>query len=468
MIDVSEVLRGVPHFDTFCSVAKTDELVDSLRSDPRFEVTVVGTSGNGRPIELVRFGTGSVKALFAGGVHVHEPIGSLTVYSLLTLLSQGSPALVQADVEWFVLPCADPDGVLLNEGWTQQPFTLDRYVRGQYLQERPGQIDFSFPISYKELVFDRPSPEARVLQGVLDELRPDYFFSLHNSGFAGGTWFATTQDIGEAGYAQIHALLEHEGVPLQEESVSGAELFAAGVIPLPTLREHYDFLEQKGLPIPDEYRTGRAGAGSQEYLVEIKPDALVFIAELTYGRHPGEVSDRETGEDLRKLKLRIFADNKYLASVIFEEWERLRDDLDTASPFYRKILFDLIEGKDTLHEGVTAWYERPVQSLLFDPDNARPATERDRVEAYRYKGYFLGGAYCFVRLLQASTPTPAVVAAIERLERIFDTEIEAMKRAIDFDAYEVIDCDRLARAQLGSGLIALNSLLEQRSPSPHR
>jgi hypothetical protein len=459
MIDIQDVLRDVPHFETYCSVDRLRELVDELRADPRFEVTEPGASANGVPIHLVRFGEGSVKALVVGGPHVHEPIGSLTVFALLTLLRAGHPQLVAADVEWHVVPCIDPDGSILNEGWTQGPFDLDRFIRNFYLQARPDQVDFSFPVSYKELRFDRPSHEARILMAILDDLRPDYFFSLHNSSFAGGAWFAVTRDIGQETYAGIRELLEHEGVPLQEASVSGAELHAPGVIPLPTLREHYDFLEQKGLPIPDEYREGRAGAGSQEYLIEIKPDALVFIAELTYGTHPAEVSDRETGEHLRQLKLRIAADNKFLAAVVLDEWERTKGDLDTGSPFYRKIAFDLVETKDKLHEGVTAWYERPIQSLLFDPDDARPATERDRIEAYRFKGYFLGNAYNFVRLLRESTPTPAVLGAIERLESIFSDAIDAMKTHIDFDAYEPIELDRLARAQLGSGLIALNSVL---------
>lgn len=69
----------------------------------------------------------------------------------------------------------------------------------------------------------------------------------------------------------------------------------------------------------------------------------------------------------------------------------------------------------------------------------------------------------FVRLLKASKPTRAVREAIERLERVFDEAIDAVKQHIGFDAFEVIDCDRLAKVQLGSGLIALNSLLEKQT-----
>jgi hypothetical protein len=34
-------------------------------------------------------------------------------------------------------------------------------------------------------------------------------------------------------------------------------------------------------------------------------------------------------------------------------------------------------------------------------------------------------------------------------------------RHFDLDSIEVFDCDRLTRVQLGSGLVALNSLLER-------
>lgn len=231
---------------------------------------------------------------------------------------------------------------------------------------------------------------------------------------------------------------------------------------LPTVKKHYDDLEQQGVAIPEEFENGKLGACSLEYVLELNPGALAFVAELTYGQHPGDASEQEIGQSLRQLNLRLAADNKFLATIILEEWEKVKGDLDITSPFYRKILNDLILAKDKLHIGVTEWYEQPIQSLLFNPAESRAATERDRIQAYMFKIFFLGNASAFGRLLKVSKQTAAVRQAIERFEQAFDAAIKDMQQHLDFAAFKVTDCDTLAKVQLGSGLIALNSILQAR------
>ena len=97
-IEVQEVLRAAPRLQNFCSVQQLHDLARALAEDSRFEVTVPGESRGGLPIHHMRFGTGAIKAMWVGGVHAMEPIGSLTVFSLLTLLQQGNHALLAADV----------------------------------------------------------------------------------------------------------------------------------------------------------------------------------------------------------------------------------------------------------------------------------------------------------------------------------------------------------------------------------
>ena len=128
MIIIEDALNALPHFDGFPSVAAASSLAQSLKGDPRFTVKLAGVSANGLPIHHVQFGKDSVKALFAAFVHCPEPIGGLTVHGMTDLLRQSHPAVVDADVEWHFVLCADPDGALLNEAWTQQPFSLQDYM----------------------------------------------------------------------------------------------------------------------------------------------------------------------------------------------------------------------------------------------------------------------------------------------------------------------------------------------------
>jgi hypothetical protein len=462
MIDVQAVMRQMPHFETFCSVAKLDELTDRLRGDGRFEVTVLGESRGGRLIRHVRFGRGRVKALLVAFPHCKEPICGLTVYSLLSLLQQGQRELVEADVEWHVVPCIDPDGAVLNEGWTQRPVTMDHYMRNFYVQPLTDQVDGSFPIDYKRLKWERPSHEAAILRDLLGRVRPDFYYSLHNA-WIGGAFYHVSRDIGREYYERLYALLEQQSFPLQRRPMwrGVCAQFGEGVVDTWTIRKHYDYLE-KTIDAPEEVL--RFGSSSWDYLEQIKPGALTFVTEMGYVLHPADATERDTGENLRRFKLRVDAESKYLGTVLLEEWEKVRHEVDQSNPIYAAIVGGaVIPDRAALIDGGRPMAMQPSQDVLFSPQHDRIMQEGDRFQACMVEGgfWFLCHGYQFVRLLKASPQTPAIRRAIERCDSAFDQVLAEIQRYVDFDAFEVIPCDTLAKVQLGSGLIALSSLLER-------
>jgi hypothetical protein len=463
MIDVQEVLKGIPHFETFCSVEKLHSLVEHLRADSRFDVKVAGTSVNGVPVYHVRCGTGSVKALLVAFPDCMEPIGGMTTFSLMTLLREGNSALLAAEVEWHIVPCIDPDGALMNEAWSQKSFALETFMRNYFVQARREQVDNSFPISHKKLMWDQPSKEAQVLKGLLDRIQPDFFFSLHNA-WTGGAFYLLSRDIGRDAYRELYGLLESQRFPLQKRPIwkEICAQFSAGAVEMFSIRKYYDYLEQTNSS-PEKVLT--YGAGSWDYLAQIKPDALTFVTELGYVQHPSDESEKETGENLRRFKLRVDADSKYLGTVILEEWEKVKDDVDTSSPIYRAIVSGRVfPSRERLPEGAMPLSRYPTRDILFNPQYARTMTEGDRFNACMTDGgfFFLLFSYQFVRLLKASQQTPAVRQAVERLEHAFDDAVTELKRHVDFSSFKVFPCDTLVRVQLGSGLIALNSILDAR------
>lgn len=465
MIDVSNVLRQVPHFETFCSVAKLRKLVESLRGDSRFHIQTLGESVGGEPIHHVRFGSGSLKALVVGGPHAMEPIGSLTVFSLLTLLHQRNRTLLDADIEWHVVPCIDPDGAVLNEGWTQAPFTFENYVKNFYLQSTADMVDTSFPIKHKRLVWEQPSREAALLKGLIDRVLPDFYYGLHNA-WIGGAFYFISRDIDHEYHRELYSLLERHGVAVQRRPLwkEVCAQYGEGIVEMIDVTKHYDYVERT---TPNPENVVRYGASSRYYLTSIKPEALTFVTEMGYIRHPGDESEKDTGQNLRKFQLRLDADNKYLGAILLEEWEKVKGQVDPRSPFYRAIVggiaFPL--DKERLMEGgmPLSWY--PTRDLLFNSAYDKVMTEGDRFNACMINSgaCFPRLAYQLVRLLQASPQSVQVRQSIVRLERAFDEALADIGRHVDFDAFEVIDCDTLAKVQLGSGLIVLNSMLEAQS-----
>ncbi|WP_066965216.1 hypothetical protein [Rhizorhabdus dicambivorans] len=464
MIDVRAVLAALPHFDRFRSVAELNALSERLRADPRFSVEVIGASPNGVPIYDIACGTGTVTALVVGFPHCKEPICSLTIAGLLHLLEHDAIDLVATGVEWHIIPCIDPDGALLNEGWSLEPVDMERYMRSFYVQPLTSQVDGSFPIDHKRLRWDQPSPEAQILKDLLDRLRPDFYYSLHNA-WVGGAFYYFNRDMGPDCRDSLYALLDDEAFPLQRRPMwqGICEQYGEGIMETWSVRKHYDYLEPR-MDAPE--RVFPFGNQSWDYLEQIKPEAVSMATELGYVLHPLDGSERDTGENLRRFKLRIDADSKYLASLLIEVWERVKDDVDQNNPIYAAVIGGgVIPTRENLNLGGRPMAMHPTEDLLFNSLYDRPMKEADRFQACMVEGgfWFLCHSYQLVRLLKASEQTPAIVQAIPRLEAAFDEALAGIAAHVDFDAFEAIPYDRLARVQLGSGLVALNAILEERS-----
>jgi hypothetical protein len=253
--------------------------------------------------------------------------------------------------------------------------------------------------------------------------------------------------------------------PLNEEICAK---YADGVVEVMGMKKFYDYAE-KVLPHPEKDELVRYGVSSWDYLAEIKPSALTFIPEMGYAMHSSAESSRATSLHMRQFKLRQDADDKYLATVLLEEWEKVKADLDPNSPLYRAVAAGwVLPNRDTLSEGGMPVSRYPTRDLLFNPQYDRVMTEADLFKACMVDGGFFYQLYSyqFVRLLRASRQTEAVRAATVRVEQAFQAAHAELARHIDFAAFRIMDCDTLAKAQLGSGLIVLNSLLAGRGARP--
>jgi len=290
MIDIEKLTEQLPVFDTFCSVDKLNALVEECQADKRFTINVAGTSQQSEPIYHVQFGKGAVKVLAVAGPHADEPIGSLTVFSLLTLLKNSNEELLKQDVEWHIVPCIDPDGARLNEGWTQQAFTHKNFMKYFHKQAYKDQADYSFPMNYKGAVFDQPTQEAQILMRILDRAKPDFYYSLHNA-FATGCYFFISEDFGQPIYQAFYRLLEKCNVPLNARSGNhdSSVGYAAGVYEQPSIEQTYANCKSAGLDLGDM----DIGQMSCDYLKEIKPSAVIFVAEPAYANHPHTRSEKK-------------------------------------------------------------------------------------------------------------------------------------------------------------------------------
>src|SRR5439155_3222044 len=80
-MDTYQILSDVPRYTEFMSVAELSASSRELaRRFPKLvTLQAIGTSLEGRPLELLTIGNGPRKALLFGTPHPNEPIGTLTL-----------------------------------------------------------------------------------------------------------------------------------------------------------------------------------------------------------------------------------------------------------------------------------------------------------------------------------------------------------------------------------------------------
>ena len=164
------VVEEVPDYKAFLTVDELNSSSEKLAQEypSRVEMSEIGESRKGEKIGALRIGGGRRKALLFGFPHPNEPIGSMTLEYLSWRLV-GDRSLDKLDFTWYVVKCADPDGARLNEGWFKGPFTPLHYALNYYRPPGCQQIEWTFPIEYKTLVWDKPIPETRALMRVMEE-----------------------------------------------------------------------------------------------------------------------------------------------------------------------------------------------------------------------------------------------------------------------------------------------------------
>lgn len=452
MIDINKTLASFPSYRAFRSLADINAFTLALRGDPRFKVSVAGRSALGKPIRHVRFGRGGIKVLVVGYPHPNEPVGGLTVLALLTLLKEKHSPLAGQGIEWHIVPCAAPDGAALTEGWTLRPFSFRRFMEYYFRKDPCHDIESSFPIKYGTLDFHSPVPETRALMRVMRSARPDLYYSLHNAS-SEKAFFFVGRDLARKHCARLHALAKRLRIPLSEEPLPMAvKTYAKSIFSEILIRAEYDSIRKSG---DDPAKYIKSGATPVEYLREYNKEAFSFLCEFPHVKRT-RAAKKTSGPNRRRMLLRSEADRLYFISVLLGEWRKVGKEVNKSSPFYSQVAARM-PGRETALKN-----PRLQAKLLSDPAADRPTlpaeAEESRLETY----YDLCWNWQFLRLLEDSRRTPAVKAASARLKTLLTGFYLELEKTGAFAGFKPIPVNNLVRAQLGCGLIVINSILEER------
>ncbi len=450
-----ELLRGIPDYKVFLTVEELDENSRKLaeKYPEAAEVFEIGHTKEGYPLQCLRVGNGAHVALMFGCPHPNEPIGTMMLEYFTEQFAVNKELRDALDCTLYVVKAWDADGLRLNEKWLKGPYSIFNYSRNFFRPAGHKQVDWTFPIDYKELHFHDVIPEAEAMMGLIEKIRPEFIYSLHNAGFGGVYWYITSGE--EPLFEEFRAIANRVGVPLNlgEPESPSLKAISPAVYPLLTIRDEYDYIE-KYAPMEDMSKAIPCGTSSSDFAKELC-GAFTFLTELPYFYDP-RVDDTTPSDVIRKDAVLAnltwtAAANEELREIIAMSGEYL----DPEDPF---LLAVEAFTSDDMSEATKVMIEQ-------DPAYARPATEAEKFDnllcSRFYKllqyGMMVRANECALAAMEKAgeenePKRAALTAAFERAEAAHRKLAEELESEMH---YEVVPIRKLVEIQLGCGLLAL-------------
>lgn len=279
------------------------------------KVERLGSSREGRPIDLISVGRGSRAALIVGAPHANEPIGCATIIRLLTRLARDHALREGLDWQWHFIPAIDIDGIALNEDWFRGERTLERYLDHFYRPPFRLQPEYAFPLDVAGYRFDKQTPESSCWRLALDRIRPQLHCSLHGAD-TGGSFFLVSdcQPRLCKALADLPAQSDITLNTIGDTSVELAEL-APGVFSFPSIDAMIANAISMHRPPEDAWNAGDSSAGYSAKRFR----SFNMVCEVPLWRDVRERDPRDSG--------------RTLAEVISEEINMVRADEKLLKPF---------------------------------------------------------------------------------------------------------------------------------------
>lgn len=440
-MDIADILQTIPDYQEFLTLNELHQ--SSLQLIEEFpdiaQLQKIGTSTDGRSIEMLTIGQGSRTALLFGVPHPNEPIGTLSLEFLSRLLCERQDIREQLDTTFLIVKVIDPDGLALNAGWLKGAFSPLQYALNYYRPTQDEQVEWGFPIDYKTLHFSSPSAETQVLMQLMQEYRPSFCYSLHNASFC-GVYFYASQCL-PALFQQFHQLVAAQGLALHqgEPEVPYIQAWAQAVYPFFSVRDSYDYLQKNLGEDPAPYII--TGTSSADYLQQRVSDALTLVCELPYFTDSTLDDNAPSGLSRRE--------------ALAESMQRTEKTLELIETHFSALKPKVPANR--LFRSVADYLQRTPKRLaaqrkrIEDPAYAEEATKAQAFDVMvcrnLHPALYLGEVYRLAKEAGDEGHANEIRAQVE--ERIQHLEVES--------DIVILPLKKLVSVQAGSGLLALHA-----------
>ncbi len=453
MRDFTKLIENIPDYQEFLTVDEMDANTMKLQAEypDKVEVTEAGRSRKGHPIYCLKIAGGDKNAFMFGCPHPNEPMGAMMLEYFTRAIAEDDALRESLGYTWYIIKSIDVDGTQLNEKWFKGPFTLTNYARNYFRPAGYEQAEWTFPMSYKDYTFDKPIPETQVLMKIIDEAKPVFMYSLHNSGF-GGTYWYLTRDLSPI-WEKLYAASRKQNIPLHlgEPEVNYIKPYAPAIFPLIGQEDTYDYYE-KFADVPPETLMS-AGGSSGGYAG--KYGTVTLVTELPYFFEERIQSDKEmpfTRREAALKKLDYYHGNEQTIETYYSQVKHL---ISEDNPFAKMVELSLKHSQRD--------YETEKSFIESSEDYAGPCKESeafDNLELPKFFGLFMWTLTirsCEHELEKEHTEEEK--ALLRRVHEECEAEFAKRGETVERDIhYEVTPIKKLVSIQLESGMIVADYL----------
>lgn len=452
------LIDGIPDYKEFLTVEEMDNSSKKLAQEfpDCVELFEMGRSRENHPLYCLKIGNGSQNALMFGCPHPNEPIGTMMLEYFSRELAQNKELRDELDYTWHIVKAWDADGTKLNEKWFKGPYTLYNYSRNFFRPAGHQQVDWTFPIDYKNLHFHDTIPETKAMMSLIERTRPKFIYSLHNAGFGGVYWYITeeTKEI----YDAMREAAKKQGVPLNlgEPEAPYCVAYSPAIYQNLGIQQNYDYLEKYGVEHPED--SIKAGTCSSDYAQNLC-GSFTLLTELPYF-YDKRINDLSEAGITRREAVLISLDNSEEADKF------IKSTLDISIKYMKKnnpFRLALEAFTDNAERN-----EAERKMVKENPDFARKATVAEEFDNLLVTKFYKMLSYgLLVRANESELQNMAASneddkekkEALTRAFKLAEDRLKALSVELEEKIhYEVVPIKKLVAIQLECGLIMADYL----------
>jgi len=291
---------------------------------------------------------------------------------------------------------------------------------------------------------------------LINELKPKFMYSLHNSLGFGGVYFYVTRGVGNL-FSDLIEFVKKEELPLHlgEPELPFRKVLHNAIFQNSGIQEMYDFLETKGIENPQEVI--KNGTSSWDYLKSIASGGnFTLLCEIPYFYHNSIEDTSLTEFERRDLLIQSLEYKKNVYKHARRIFNHIKNFCDKSTLIYRAVE-DYVRRTRTFLDGsiidakTSSLYEgRATVAQAFDSN-------------FSSKYYCLTDISMISRLCEeAMSNHPENEVELDKIKNGLDQWIEQKINELFRDIkYEIIPIQKLVRIQIGSAFITLRNLSKE-------